>query len=155
MSSHIFSDEIAKKKKFCDHIYCGSWEWIPIQKYSKENVLLVTIAGNVSAECVFFSPGFCGFSTQQECIPVGCIPPTCCPYLPACNAVEGGVPGPGGVPAQGGGVPGPGQYLPGGVPGPGGGCVPSPRGGGVPAWGGVPGGGCTWSREVYLVWGCT
>ena len=23
---------------------------------------------------------------QQDCIPVGCIPPTCCPYLPACTA---------------------------------------------------------------------
>ena len=44
----------------------GSWERIPIQKYSKENVLLVTIAGNVSVECAFFSPGFCGFSTQLE-----------------------------------------------------------------------------------------
>ena len=48
-------------------------------------------------------------SSQQECIPVGCIPPACCPYLPACTA-PGGVPGPRGVPGQGG-VPGPGGYL--------------------------------------------
>ena len=59
----------------------------------------------------------CGFQTQikQECIPVGCVPPTCCPYLPACTAPREGVhahggftclggpcPGEGGVPAQGG-----------------------------------------------------
>ena len=25
----------------------------------------------------------------QECIPVGCVPPTCCPYLPACTARKG------------------------------------------------------------------
>ena len=31
---------------------------------------------------------------KQECIPVGCIPPACCLYLPACTAL--GVPGPGG-----------------------------------------------------------
>ena len=76
----------------------------------------------------------------------------------------------GGVPAGGylvlgvylvlGGVPGLGVYLvlggctwfPGGVPGPGGGVylvpgdVPGPRG--VPGLGGVPAGGCTWSRGV-------
>ena len=23
---------------------------------------------------------------QQVCIPVGCVPPACCPYLPACTA---------------------------------------------------------------------
>ena len=63
-------------------------------------------------------------TSQQECIPVGCIPPACCPYLPACTAR--GVPGPGGctwsreVPGLGG-VPGLGR-VPGlsGVPGPGG-----------------------------------
>ena len=32
---------------------------------------------------------------KQECIPVGCVPPTCCPYLPACSEW-------GGVPCQGG-----------------------------------------------------
>ena len=66
----------------------------------------------------------------QECIPVGCVPPACCPYLPACTA-PGGVPGLGSVSGQGG------------VPGPGG------------TWSG----GCTWSQVgvpglgVYLVWG--
>ena len=40
---------------------------------------------------------------EQECIPVGCVPPPCCPYLPACTAPGGvylvwvGVPGPGGT----------------------------------------------------------
>ena len=26
---------------------------------------------------------------QQVCIPVGCIPPACCPYLPACTVLKG------------------------------------------------------------------
>ena len=26
---------------------------------------------------------------EQECIPVGCVPPACCPYLPACTAPGG------------------------------------------------------------------
>ena len=29
------------------------------------------------------------FTYQQECIPVGCVLPTCCPYLPACTAPRG------------------------------------------------------------------
>ena len=49
---------------------------------------------------------------QQVCIPVGCIPPTCCPYLPACTA-------PGGCLLWGclllGGVCSVGVYFPGGV----------------------------------------
>ena len=40
--------------------------------------------------------------SKQECIPVGCVSPACCPYLPACTALGGG-----GVPARG--------YLPGEV----------------------------------------
>ena len=85
---------------------------------------------------------------QEECIPVGCVPPACFPYLPACTAPggctwsQGGTWSgrvylvPGGVPALGG------VYLvPGGVSGSGG-CTWS---------GGVPGlGGCTWSQGVYL-----
>ena len=39
----------------------------------------------------------------QVCIPVGCIPPTCCPYLPACTAGGGGGSAPG-VSASGVGV---------------------------------------------------
>ena len=82
---------------------------------------------------------------QQECIPVGCVPPARRPYLP----------GPGGTWSGGctwsGGVPGPGGYLVWGVPGLGG--VPGP--GGVPGQGCTwsRGGGCTWSGGVYLVWG--
>ena len=69
--------------------------------------------------------------TEQECIPVGCGPPACCPYLAACTTW--GVPGPGGAPtwSQGGCVPSWswGLYL----PGPGG--VPAwSWGWGVPAW---------------------
>ena len=67
---------------------------------------------------------------QQKCIPVGCVPPACCPYLPACTA-HGGCTHPGGMYL-------PGVYLPGGVPAWGvylpRGCVPA-RGGGVPAQG--------------------
>ena len=57
---------------------------------------------------------------EQECIPVGCVLPACCPYLPACTA-------PGSVPVRGctwswgvylvqGGVPTRGVHMPGGVP---------------------------------------
>ena len=51
---------------------------------------------------------------KQDCIPVGCVPPACCPYL------LGGVSGPGGclVPGavSGLGVSGPGGCLvPGGI----------------------------------------
>ena len=88
---------------------------------------------------------------QQEYIPVGCVPPACCPYIPAYTAT-GGVPGPRGVYlVWGWGVPGPG------------GCTWSQ--GVYLVWGGVPGlrdvhgpRGCTWSRieGVYLVLqGCT
>ena len=64
--------------------------------------------------CYFNCAIFTGtiFSLKQECIPVGCVPPACCPYFPACTA-PGAVPGlgvylvPGGVPG-----PGPGGYLP-------------------------------------------
>ena len=64
------------------------------------------------------------FNFWQECMPVGCIPPACCPYLLACTARRGGVylvpgegvPGPGAVPGPGGCT-----WSRGGVPGPGGG----------------------------------
>ena len=63
---------------------------------------------------------------QQDCIPVGCVPPACCPYLPACTALcwgggEGGclvpgVSGPGGcLPLVWGGVS---QYAMGQTPPP-------------------------------------
>ena len=101
---------------------------------------------------------FINFSTnivQQECIPVGCVPPACCPYLPACTArgvylpaPEGGVPGLGGTCLVPGGVP---AWFVGGVPGLGG-YLPGPRGvylvPGVPAWsGGVP----SWLGGTCLV----
>ena len=93
---------------------------------------------------------------KQECIPVGCVPPACCPYLLACTAWEGGVPAwgctwskgmylPGGCTCLGiylvlGGVPAQGVYLVLGVDLVPGGCnfipvgdVPGP--GAVPAWG--------------------
>ena len=42
-------------------------------------------------------------TTKQVCIPVGCVPPACCPYLPACTApggvCSGWVSAPGGIPA--------------------------------------------------------
>ena len=99
-------------------------------------------------------------STEQECIPIGCVPPACWLYLPACTAPGGGgyLPGEylprgctclGGVPAQVG-VPEQGVYLPrgwtcpGGVPAQG---VDLPRGctcpGGGTCLGGYLPGGCT------------
>ena len=70
---------------------------------------------------------------EQECIPVGCVPPACCPYLPACTA-------------PGGGCTCPGVYLPVGCT-----CL-----GGVPTQGGVPAQEeCTCPEGVYLPGGCT
>ena len=51
---------------------------------------------------------------KQECIPVGCVPPACYPYLPACTA-PGRCTCLGGVPAWGVYLPGGCTYL-GGVP---------------------------------------
>ena len=70
---------------------------------------------------------------KQECIPVGCVPPTCCLYLPGPDGVPGlGVPGPGDVPG------------PGGVPGASG-CTWSQ--------GVYLAQGCTWFRGCALSWG--
>ena len=41
---------------------------------------------------------------KQDCIPVGYVPPACCPYLPACTALGGG--------AWSRGMPGLRGYLP-------------------------------------------
>ena len=41
-------------------------------------------------------------NNKQECIPVGCVPPACYPYLPVCTDLEG--------------LPAGGIYLPRGVP---------------------------------------
>ena len=93
-------------------------------------------------------------NSKQDCIPVGCIPPACWPYLPACTAQGGawsqGVSALGGCLLQGEcllwggvcsrGVPAPGWGLPlGGCLLLGGGVcaqvVPGPGGVG---WGGIP-----------------
>ena len=66
---------------------------------------------------------------KQYCIPVGCVPPACCPYLPACTAPGGGL-RLGGVPTSG----------PGGVSAPWGTCLwsggvyPSRQWGRAPLW---------------------
>ena len=97
------------------------------------------------SDFVHFHAVFSKKIAKQECIPVGCVPPTCCPYLRARTArgwgvylvlgrvylvagvylVPGGVPGPGGCTWSQGGVPGQSGYLVlgvylvlGGVPGP-------------------------------------
>ena len=60
------------------------------------------------------------FNQNKKCIPVGCIPPACSPYFPACtaqgrSALPGGSPCQGGVLAKGG-LPCQGRSaLPGGV----------------------------------------
>ena len=47
---------------------------------------------------------------KQDCIPEGCVPPACCPYLPACTAggclLQEGVPAPGDACFVGGLLPG-------------------------------------------------
>ena len=63
---------------------------------------------------------------RQKCIPVGCVPPACCHYLPACTA-----PGEGGCTCPGEGV-----YLPGE-------CT-CPEG--VPAWCNCPGTAPLWTE---------
>ena len=85
---------------------------------------------------------------QQECIPVGCVPPACCPYLPARTAPGGctcqGVYPSGGYLPRGSDVPAQGVYLPRGCTCP----------GGVPAQGVyMPGG--VHAHGVYLPTGCT
>ena len=62
----------------------------------------------------------------KECIPVGCIPPACQPYLPACT-VQGECLLREGVSAPGCGVSAPGGLLPGG------GGVSAPGGYDIPA----------------------
>ena len=92
--------------------------------------------------CSSFIKGF-DLQRQQECIPVGCVPPACCPYLAACTALGGGaVYLPGGVGVLG--VSARGVYLPGRVY----------LLGGVPDWGCTFPGGCT-CRGLYLPGGCT
>ena len=54
------------------------------------------------------------FTSKQDCLPVGCIPPACWPYPPACTAR--------GVPARG-------------VSALGGVCMSAPRGGLLRGWG--------------------
>ena len=68
------------------------------------------------------------FNQNKKCIPVGCIPPACSPYLPVCTA-QGGSSLPGGLPCQRGSALPRGGVLP---------C----RGGGLPCHGGsvLPGG---------------
>ena len=69
---------------------------------------------------------------KQDCIPVGCAPPACWPYLPACTVQGGGPNGGAYLVLVGGGCSG-GGYL----PSPGGMSAPN----GVPTWsGGVPAG---------------
>ena len=74
-----------------------------------------------------------------------CVPPACCPYVPACTAW--GVPAQGVYLPRGGCTWSRGVYLPRDIPGPGGVCTWSR--GGVPGHRGVPAsGGCTWSQGV-------
>ena len=93
--------------------------------------------------------------TKQECIPVGFVPPACCPCLLACTAPVGCIP-PACCPyLPACTAPGEGVYLPrGGVPSQGCTCSGGYLAGGVPGWGctclgGVP------TQGVYLPRGCT
>ena len=90
----------------------------------------------LSAQSFHFHAVFSKNLVKQEYIPVGCVPPACYPYLPACTA-PGGVSGPGDVTGHGVVYLVWGVYL-GGVPGPRGVLV---RGGCTWSQGGVPGAG--------------
>ena len=112
---------------------------------------------------------------KQDCIPVGCVPPACWPYLPVFSGggclVQRGVSDLGGVWSRRGvylvqGGPGPGGSDPGGctwsggmsglggVPGHWGVCSGGVLGpGGYLVWGGVPGPGGCLVQGVYLVQG--
>ena len=70
----------------------------------------------------------CGLTPmKQDCIPVGCVPPACWPYLPACTAVGWGYLLLGGCLLLGHSAPS-GVSAPRGVPAPGG-CLPLVLGG--------------------------
>ena len=68
------------------------------------------------APCSFLTAVFKS-SVKQECIPVGYVPPACCPYLPACPG-QGGclLPGLGGVCSREGVCYQGGCLLPGVIP---------------------------------------
>ena len=84
------------------------------------------ILSNIIFSTLFSSTHAGHTQMEQECIPVGCVLPACCPYLPACTVQ--------GVSATGGLLPG-GCLLPREVPATGGGVcyqgVSAPRGWGV------------------------
>ena len=89
------------------------------QEQTPPEQLLLRVV-HILLECILVHAIFGKNLSKQECIPVGCILPDCCPYLPACTA-------PGGVPASGPG----GCLLPGDVPASGlggGGCIPACNG---------------------------
>ena len=65
-------------------------------KHSEENCLCLCLLLYVdfSFVCELRKPcKYClerhNYSVKQVCIPVGCVPPTCGPYLPACTAQRG------------------------------------------------------------------
>ena len=85
------------------------------------------------------SPRFVPSSSKnyntQVCIPVGCLPPACCPYLPACT-VQGGLSASRGSASRGfGGCASHGGVLLGSV-------IPGVCFGGVCFWGVLPRGVC-------------
>ena len=79
----------------------------------------------------------------QVCIPVGCVPPACCPYLPAYTAHRVSAPGGGGVCSRGWGCLLPGV---GGVCSRGWGCL-------LPGSGVSAPGGCLFQRACLLLGG--
>ena len=111
-----------------------------IRKHIFTNVFPVDISYNKEVFPRFpnskIEPSNCG-SSKQECIPVGSVPPACCPYLPACTAPRG-VPAPGGCTCQGGCT-----------------CWGCTCRGGVPAQGSVPAWGYLPRGVVYLPGGYT
>ena len=60
-----------------------------------ECFLVIQFIKFVSDETKLFIYALRRLPSEQDCIPVGCVPPACCPYLPACTAPGGGVSAPG------------------------------------------------------------
>ena len=74
-----------------------------LQNYIYQITSEISVADPEGAEGTMPPPGPVKISHKKDCIPVRCILPACCPHLPACTALGGGL-FPGGVSAPGGNV---------------------------------------------------
>ena len=78
--------------------YAGSFEmWTVVKGIASGGSRGRGDAPQLSPIFFHFNAVFGKNNTKQECIPVGCLPPACCPYLPACTVLGRGCLLPGGV----------------------------------------------------------